>query len=89
MAFTVANIAQSTFGNKRVVVLSCVADAATQAIDTGLSGIDFIQYTPKSMTSAAAKFRINSDASGDASAGYVGVSGVANGDEFWLTVYGH
>ena len=89
MAFTVATIDKSVLGDKRVVVLSCVADAATQAIDTGLSALDFIQYTPKSMTTAAAKFALNANASGTASAGYIGVSGVASGDEFWVTCYGH
>ena len=88
MAYTVATIDQSVQGDKRVVVLSCVADAATQAIDTGLSAVDFISYSPKSMT-AEPKIMLNQLAAGTASVGTVSVSGVTSGDEFWLVCYGH
>ena len=80
MAFSVAVIDKTVFGNKAVRVLSCVADSAAESIDTGLDAIDFIQATHKSMTSGAGKFGF--------SGGNVVVSGVASGDEFYVTVYG-
>lgn len=88
MAFTIAVIDRYNEANKRVHVLSCTADAATQAIDTGLTVVDHFLLTPQSMTTAAGKFYANTDASGTASNGYIGCSGVANGDVFYLKVYG-
>lgn len=88
MAFTNALLKQTVFGNQRVLYYSCVADAATGVVETGLSNIDMIQYTPISMTTAAAKLRKNENTSGIAALGTVGVSGAVSGDEFYLTVYG-
>ena len=88
MAIDVSVVERTVFGNKAVQVLSCVADAATQTVSTDLGAINFIQYTPKSMTTAAAKFAINALPAGTAAGGSIAVTGVASGDEFWLTVYG-
>lgn len=88
MAYTVGTIKAGVHGSERYVVLSCVADAATQAIDTGLSSVDFVSYSPKSMT-AEPKIMLNQLAAGTSTAGTVSVSGVTSGDEFWLVCYGH
>ncbi len=88
MAFTVTKLSDTVFGNKRVTAFSVLADAATQAISTGHRYVDFVQVTPKSCTSAAFKTKINVNASGTAANGTVAVTGVASGDEFYMTVYG-
>lgn len=88
MAFNNSLIERSVFGNKAVQFYSCVADGATGTIVTGFNAVSAIQVTPKSMTTAAGKFKINTLESGTAAAGTIAVTAVANGDEFYLTVYG-
>lgn len=88
MAFSNSLLERSVFGNKQVQIYSCVADAATGTIVTGLNAVDAIQVTYKSMTSGASKFKMNIGVSGTAIAGTVAVTGVTSGDEFYLTVYG-
>lgn len=88
MAFSNSLLERTTFGNKSVAFYSCVADAATGSVNTGFSVVDHISYAPKSMTTAAAKFTKNAGPVGTSLAGYIAVTGVANGDEFYLTVYG-
>ena len=88
MAFTVAKIHEDVHGSSRFQVLSCTADGAEADINTGFSSVYGVAYTPKSMTTAAAKIEINQLTSGTAAAGYISVTGVANGDEFYLNVYG-
>jgi translation initiation factor 1 (eIF-1/SUI1) len=88
MAFNNSLLERTTFGNKSVQVYSCVADGATGTVVTGLQTVDFIQVTYKSMSSGASKFKTNLGTSGTAIAGTVAVTGVASGDEFYMTVYG-
>ena len=88
MAFTITSVAKTVFGNKRVVDFRVTADAATQAIDTGLGFVESAIFTPESMTTAAGKMRLNQLAAGTASAGYIAISGVASGDVFYLKVFG-
>jgi len=88
MAYTTSFLVKTVYGNQRVHGIRITADAATQAIDTGLSSIDTITLCPQSLTTAAIKVAINELAAGTASVGYVGVSGAASGDEFILTVFG-
>lgn len=88
MAYTQSLVARSVFGNLRMVSYRLTADAATQAVQTELSKIDFLSFAPQSCSTAALKLAINENASGTASDGYVGVSGAASGDEFFVTVYG-
>lgn len=88
MAFTVAKLKESVVGDMRFQVLSCTADAATQAIDTGLGYIYGVAFAPQSMASSPWSVRANELAAGTASVGSIGVTGVASGDEFYLTVWG-
>lgn len=87
MAYTIVRT-QSVFGNERVVHMDVTADAATQAIDTGLKNIVAMSYGPISMNSSNIHIAVNSNASGVQAYGTVGVSGNTSGDRFFITVYG-
>ena len=76
-------------GSSRVHHYSCVADGVDQEIDTGFNVVDGVSYAPKSMTTALVSISKNLLSSGTASVGYVSVTGIASGDEFYLTVWGH
>jgi hypothetical protein len=88
MAFTVAKIHEGVNGNSRFQVLSCTADAATQAIDTGLDYIYGIAFAPQSMASSPWSLRANEGVAGTSTNGTIGVTGVASGDVFYITVWG-
>lgn len=88
MAFNNSLIERSVFGNKAVQFYSCVADAATGTIVTGLNSVSAIQVTLKSASTAAVKFKINTLESGTAAAGTIAVTGAVSGDEYYVTVYG-
>jgi len=87
MAFTVTKV-KTVFGDKRAVALKMVADAATQTVETGLQFIDFHALAPSSLSTAAIKVYINSNASGVSTPGALGISGCAAGDVFTVTVFG-
>lgn len=87
MAYTVTKF-DSVFGNKKVVGMKVVADAATQTIQTGLSVIEWYSIGTGSMATRAVAISINSSASGVEAFGSVGCSGFASGDEVYLTCYG-
>lgn len=87
MAIDVSIVERTTFGNKAVQVLSCVADAATQTVSTDLGAVNWVSYSPKSMT-AEPKLAINEGPGGTSIGGTIAVTGLTSGDEFWLTVYG-
>lgn len=88
MAWTVTRY-KTVFGNKAVVGLKLVADAATQTVETGLKAIDWYTMGPSSMTTVAGfNVALNSNASGVQSFGVVGLSGFTNGDIVYMTVYG-
>lgn len=88
MAWTVTKY-PTVFGNKRVVGIKCVADAATQAVETGLKYIEWMGVGYSSMTTIVGlNVAINSNASGVAALGTVGCSGFTSGDVFYITVYG-
>lgn len=92
MAFTVSHLVKNvSFGNLKHDVFRVTADAATQTVGSttlGMKVIEYAQLSPVSMTTAAGKCYINVDASGAASNGAIGISGVASGDIFFLSVYG-
>ncbi len=87
MAFTVVNT-PSVFGNKQVKLLKITADAATQTVQTGLQVIEHVSVFRSSMNTAGTKIAVNSNASGIASMGVLGISGCTSGDECYITVYG-
>lgn len=88
MAFTVAKIKESVVGDMRFQVLSCTADAATQAVDTGLDYIYGVAFAPQSMASSPWSLRANEGAAGTSTNGSIGITGVASGDVFYVTVWG-
>ena len=92
MAFTVAVIDKSIFGNKNVAILSCTADAASDAFASPFTYVDHVQFSPQSMSTGASggpKIKKNVLSAGTSSNGYIAVTGVTSGDVFFLTVYGH
>lgn len=92
MAFTVAKIDNSVFGNKNMAVLSCTADAAADAFASPFKYVDHVIFSPQSMSTGAnggAKIRKNVLSAGTASNGYIAVTGITSGDVFFLVVFGH
>lgn len=87
MAYTVTKY-KTVFGDHRVVAMNIVADAATQNVVTGLSIIDWMELGVKSLATMGIKVYPNSSATGVASPGTVGMSGLVSGDELYVTVYG-
>jgi hypothetical protein len=88
MAFTLAKSVKTVLGNQRIWMGVITADAAEAELDFGFSNLTGVQVTAKSAASAPNLFSINEDSSGVASAGILGVSGVASGDDFNVIVYG-
>lgn len=88
MAFNNQLLDRSVFGNKALQVYSCTADNTSGVIATGMKKVDWISVTYKSMSSGATKFKINALTSGTAAAGYIAVTGITSGDEFFIQVYG-
>jgi len=87
MAYTVS-IEKTVVGNQRCHFLTVTADAATQNVETGLDYVTALSVCPVSMASAPWNARPNVGTVSTAMVGYVGVSGVASGDEFILVCYG-
>ena len=90
MAFTITPVTGPTvWGNQNIKQVLIVADAATGVIATGFQAVTtIIGLAPKSLTTGAIKLRPNLDASGAVANGSIGCSGLAIGDEFWLTIAG-
>jgi len=88
MAWTVTKT-ELSFGNKRGVSLHCVADAATQTIETGLSVIEGHLVGYQSCATGPNFVYANSNASGVQSMGVLGCSGFTSGDNLHILVYGH
>lgn len=88
MAFTVSAIAKTVFGNQRTHVFRVTTDAAEATLDTGLTWIEWHAISPVKCTDAVFCAYPNSGSTGTAIAGSIGLSGLATGDIFFLTVYG-
>jgi hypothetical protein len=89
MAYSSTVNLKSVFGNARMAVLSCVADAASGNVSGGGLGYLFAAaLTPVSMATAAPRVKLNSLEAGTAAVGSVGLSGLVSGDVFYLTLYG-
>lgn len=88
MAYTVTKAQQTVMGNQRVWQGVITADAAEGEVRFGFNNLLHVQATAKSAASSSHHFAINLDSSGVASAGCLGISGVASGDDFYVTVYG-
>jgi hypothetical protein len=90
MAFTASFIVKNrAVGNKFQHDIRVTADAASGAVDTGFSVIDFIQHAPQSMTSVGHRVFMNKNSGLTALNGTVAISGVASGDVMYLSVIGH
>jgi hypothetical protein len=79
MAYTVTQT-KTGFGDQRVAICNVTADAASGTIPTGLTLITGYSVGPISMATASPLMK--------ASGGTVTVSAAANGDNFYLIVYG-
>jgi hypothetical protein len=89
MAFSKDAILQTTLGHKRMIVYSCTADAATDAIATDLSSVDFAWYQAQSCTSTGSRNLVfDQGPASTAIAGTVGASGFVSGDVFTLFAVG-
>lgn len=87
MAWTITRTRDVT--SKAVVHLKCVADAATQVVETGLKNVVHYTFAPSSMTTIVGlNIAANSNASGVQSYGVLGCSGFNIGDVFYISVYG-
>ncbi len=80
MAYTVVQT-KTVFGNQRVSICDVTADGASGTIPTGFSNINGYALASISMATAAVIMK--------ASAGTVTVSAAANGDHFFLTIFGN
>lgn len=87
MAWTVTR-EQTTFGNKKAVLINVITDSAEANVSTGVDVITAFSTGIKSMATATIKMDINVDSSGAAANGTIGASGFTSGDEFCLIVYG-
>ena len=91
MAFTVTKVDKQSVGARLAVTLEVTADAATHTIgsvDTGMKIIDYFQLGVQSAATGHFHVGINVDAVGAASNGAIAVTGIASGDQFFITVYG-
>ena len=88
MAFTASFLVKTVKGNQREEQIRVTADAASGAVDTGMSYVDFIQHSPQSATTAGYRVFANKNSGLTALNGTVAMSGVATGDVFFLTVVG-
>ncbi len=88
MAYSFTQAATTVFGNQRVVQGVLAADGASGVVSFGLGTITHVQVTPKSAATVGVRVKINGLAAGTSSAGDLGISGAASGDDFYVTVFG-
>lgn len=88
MAWTVTKLEQYAIGNLYVQHWKLLPDGATYELDTGLGIVRSVTLSPGSATTAIMKAYPNALSGLTAANGYVSVTGVASGDELYLTVYG-
>lgn len=88
MAFTATLAKKTVHGDQYVWQGTVTADAASGVVSFGFAAITHAHVTPKSATTAYYVARINALAATTASVGDLAISGVASGDEFFVTVYG-
>lgn len=88
MAFTATVLKKTVFGDMRVHHLHILADGASDSLDSGLDYLYCAQMSAKSVTTGAHKIVCNALTAATASNGTYAITGVASGDEFYLTLYG-
>lgn len=88
MAYTATLQKNNVMGNQRVAQYLVTADAASGIVVSSVGLIDCIAVAPVSMATAGVKFKINTTSASAVANGTILVSSAANGDAFFLTVYG-
>lgn len=88
MAYSATQAFTSVFGNKRVVGLTIAADAASGAVDSGLSVIEMMTISPKSAATAAPLMKMNQNSGATALNGSIFIKNAASGDDFFAIVVG-
>lgn len=88
MAYVTSGVVQSVHGNHRVVVGVIAADAASGAVDVGLSVIVGGAVAPKSAATASPSIKFNQNSAGTALNGSVFIKSAANGDDFHFVLFG-
>lgn len=88
MAYTATLIKNSVVSNDRMTQYLVTADAASGSVTTNLGLVDSALLGPVSMATAGIKIKINTSGASAASNGLILISSAANGDAFFLTVFG-
>lgn len=88
MAFTATIDKKTVFGDERVIHYSITADGTSDEIDTGFDSVIAVTAAPKSMASSPYSISKNVLTAGTAAQGYISITGVASGDDLYITVYG-
>lgn len=88
MAYSFTLHKKTVHGDQACVEGLVTADAASGVVSFGLGTITHLQWSEASMSTALLKVRRNATAAGVESAGDVGISGSASGDEIYLVVWG-
>jgi hypothetical protein len=74
--------------NERKVCFELTLDAASGAVDTGLSVITGVSIACKSAATAGFKVKANQNSAGTALNGSLFLSSAASGDVLYVTVFG-
>ncbi len=88
MAYVTSSVVQSVHGNQRVVMGVIAADAASGAVDVGLSVITGGSVAPKSAATAAPLIKFNLNSAGTALNGSVFIKNAASGDDYHFVLFG-
>jgi hypothetical protein len=97
MGFTVSNVFNSVFGDRRVSVEQVTADAAEGRVTTRLSKIEFAIVSPRKQASFVASgntsqtyvnYAINAGSTGTAINGTIGFSGCVANNIYFVVSFG-
>lgn len=88
MAWTTTVTDKTTFGNQKIIQYALTADSATLELNTGLGTVTHLQWSPRTVTTAAIKVFQNVLSAGTASNGYIAITGAASADQIFLIVFG-
>lgn len=86
MAYTIVRTI-TAFGDQRAAILKITADAATQTVYTGMGHVNAF-FVGNMSGCSGWKIWANSNASGVATEGVLGISNAASGDQCFIVVLG-
>ena len=86
---TTSFIAKTVMGDKRVNLLRVTTGGAEEVVDTGLAYVEAFSVGNVKCTDATYSMRENVGTTSTANAGKLDLSGMATGDIFFITVFGH